>query len=73
MNDGLPLVLAALLATTGRSAHQVFGSPDDLKLKSCMTLFAHISGAGSSFARALDKYFDGQRDRKTLDLVRGDR
>jgi uncharacterized protein (DUF1810 family) len=59
----------ALLAVTGRSAHEIFGSPDDLKLKSCMTLFSHISAEGSAFDQVLDKYFEGQRDKKTLELI----
>jgi uncharacterized protein (DUF1810 family) len=63
----------ALLAVTGRTAHEIFGSPDDMKLKSCMTLFAHVSPVGSAFEQVLDKYFCGQRDGKTLELVRGDR
>ena len=63
----------ALLAVTGRSAHQIFGSPDDMKLKSSMTLFAHVSPEGSAFEEVLDKYFEGQRDQKTLELVRGGR
>jgi uncharacterized protein (DUF1810 family) len=59
----------ALLSITGRSAHLIFGSPDDMKLKSCMTLFAHISPEGSAFEQVLDKYFNGHRDLKTLELV----
>jgi uncharacterized protein (DUF1810 family) len=62
----------ALLAVTGRTAHEIFGSPDDIKLKSCMTLFAHISPEGSAFERVLDKYFDGHRDLKTLELLQVD-
>jgi uncharacterized protein (DUF1810 family) len=61
----------ALLAVNDRSAHQIFGSPDDLKLKSSMTLFAHISPEGSAFERVLDGYFEGRRDGKTLELIRG--
>jgi uncharacterized protein (DUF1810 family) len=59
----------ALLRIEGRSAQQIFGSPDDMKLKSCATLFAHISPAGSEFERLLDKYFRGERDDKTLRLI----
>ncbi len=61
----------ALLAVTGRSTHQIFGSPDDMKLKSCMTLFAHISPEGSAFEQVLDKFFDGHRDLTTLELIQG--
>jgi uncharacterized protein (DUF1810 family) len=63
----------ALLSVTGRSAHQIFGSPDDLKLKASMTLFAHISLERSAFEKVLAKYFEGHRDQNTLELVRGDR
>jgi len=59
----------ALLAVEGRSAAEIFGSPDDLKLRSCATLFAHVSPAGSVFDRLLEKYFQGQRDDKTLHLL----
>ena len=54
----------------GRSAQQIFGSPDDLKLKSSVTLFAQVSPAGSVFERVLDKYFRGERDGNTLRLLR---
>ncbi len=59
----------AALKIEGRSAHTIFGSPDDLKLKSCATLFAQISPRGSVFHRLLDKYFEGDRDQKTLRLM----
>ncbi|HEX5418365.1 MAG TPA: DUF1810 domain-containing protein [Gammaproteobacteria bacterium] len=59
----------AALRLEGRSALEVFGSPDDLKLKSCATLFACISPADSVFDRLLDKYFQGKRDEKTLRLI----
>ena len=59
-----------LLAASGRTAHQIFGSPDDLKLKSCMTLFAQVSPEGSVFDQVLEKYYGGQQDQKTIELVR---
>jgi uncharacterized protein (DUF1810 family) len=59
----------ATVAVEGRSAHQIFGSPDDLKLNSCATLFAHVSPTGSVFHRLLDKYFDGTPDDKTRHLL----
>jgi uncharacterized protein (DUF1810 family) len=59
----------ALLRIEGRSAQQIFGSPDDMKLKSSATLFAHVAPAGSVFERVLDKYFRGERDDKTLRLI----
>jgi len=60
----------ALLAIEGRSAHDIFGSPDDLKLRSSATLFAHVSPPGSDFERLLQKYFDGVHDDRTRHLVR---
>ena len=53
----------------GRSAFQVFGSPDDMKLRSCATLFATVSPAGSVFERLLARYFDGEPDSETLRLL----
>lgn len=60
----------AATAVDGRTALEVFGSPDDLKLRSCATLFASISPAGSSFHRLLDRYFGGEPDEATLRLLR---
>jgi len=60
----------ALLVVTGRSAREIFGSPDDMKLNSCMTLFAHVSPEGSAFEKMLEKFFNGRRDSKTIELVR---
>lgn len=59
----------AALGVEGRSAFEIFGSPDDMKLRSCATLFACVAPAGSVFCRLLDKYFQGQRDEATLRLL----
>ena len=59
----------AVLGVAGRSAHEIFGSPDDLKLRSCATLFASVSPPGSVFARVLDRYFQGRPDERTLRLM----
>jgi len=59
----------AALGVDGRSALDAFGSPDDMKLQSCATLFAGVSPTGSVFERLLDRYFGGERDDKTLRLV----
>ena len=61
--------IEAALHVEGRSAHDIFGSPDDLKLKSCATLFAFIASDGSVFGRLLDKYFQGEPDPATLRLL----
>ncbi len=59
----------AALAVDGRSAREVFGTPDDLKLRSSATLFAAVSPAGSVFHRLLDKYFGGVPDEATLQIM----
>jgi uncharacterized protein (DUF1810 family) len=59
----------AALDVEGKTATQIFGSPDDMKLKSCATLFACVSPEGSVFHRLLDKYYQGRRDEKTLQIV----
>jgi uncharacterized protein (DUF1810 family) len=53
----------------GRSALDIFGTPDHLKFCSCMTLFARVGGPGSEFASALDKYCGGRQDPATLALL----
>jgi len=53
----------------GRSATEIFGSPDDMKVRSCATLFACVSPAGSVFERLLAKYYQNERDGKTLRLL----
>lgn len=57
---------AAVLSIKGRSAWEIFGSPDDLKLKSCMTLFAAVADPSSVFTQVLNVYFQGQSDQNTL-------
>ena len=59
----------AAVAVEGRSAREIFGTPDDLKLRSSATLFAQVSPAGSVFHRLLDKYFGGEPDEATLRLI----
>jgi uncharacterized protein (DUF1810 family) len=59
----------ALLAIEGREAREIFGSPDDIKLRSSATLFAEVSPAGSVFQRVIEKYFDGAPDERTLRLL----
>jgi uncharacterized protein (DUF1810 family) len=63
-------ICEAALAVEGKSAHDIFGAPDDMKLKSCATLFSSVSPPDSVFERLLDKYFKGERDGKTLALAR---
>ncbi len=60
-----------MLAIDGKSALEILGPPDDLKLRSSMTLFAAVAGDRPEFAAALSKYFDGRPDPATLALIDG--
>jgi uncharacterized protein (DUF1810 family) len=61
----------ALLSVEGRSVSQIFGYPDDLKLRSSMTLFARVTpDSPSVFDRVLQKYFRGEGDPRTLEMLR---
>ena len=53
----------------GRSIREIFGTPDDLKFRSSMTLFARVATASGVFNEALEKYFGGEPDRLTLELL----
>ncbi|MEO7242412.1 MAG: DUF1810 family protein [Variovorax sp.] len=50
----------------------IFGSQDDLKLRSCMTLFETVAADEMAFAQVLDRCYDGERDAVTLKLLRPD-
>lgn len=58
-----------VLAVAGKTALQVFGSPDDLKFCSSMTLFERAVPAEPAFGRAIEKYFGGARDARTIGLM----
>ena len=55
----------------GNDPVRVMGRPDDMKLRSCMTLFRQAAPECPLFQQVLDKYYDGQPDRKTLDMLKG--
>jgi uncharacterized protein (DUF1810 family) len=59
----------AILRVEGKSAREILGSPDDLKLKSCATLFARVSPPGSVFEQTLEKFYSGEPDAATLGLL----
>jgi len=59
----------AVLQIRARSAREILGSPDDLKLKSCATLFASVSPKESVFDRLLAQYYGDEPDQKTLELL----
>jgi len=58
-----------VLNVEGRSAEEIFGYPDHLKFRSCMTLFLTAATDNTLFNAALLKYFDGKPDQLTLDLL----
>ena len=60
-----------VLAIPDRSVHAIFGSPDDLKLRSCMTLFDAVAPEEPVFAATLERCFDGARDPLTTSLLAG--
>jgi uncharacterized protein (DUF1810 family) len=62
-------IAQAALDVPERSALEIFGSPDDRKLRSSATLFAQVSEPGSVFHRLLDKYFANTPDEETLRLL----
>ena len=55
-----------LLDLPGSDARVVMGSPDDLKLRSSMTLFTRVPGTDDVFKQVLEKYFSGEQDPKTI-------
>ena len=68
----LAQAIDAVLGVAGRSAQEIFGSPDDLKFRSSMTLFNEAAGEdGARFELALDRFFAGERDRLTLEIIGG--
>lgn len=59
----------AVLAVEGRSLREIFGTPDDLKFRSSMTLFARAAGQDHLFQAAIDRYCDGLADPATSELL----
>jgi len=63
-------IAKVVLALDGPPLAAIFGSPDDMKFRSSMTLFAHVAGASeSAFQAALDRYCSGRPDERTLALI----
>jgi uncharacterized protein (DUF1810 family) len=59
----------AILSVQGRSASEIMGYPDDLKLRSSMTLFALTKDSHPEFRQVINRYFDGELDSRTLELL----
>jgi len=62
-------ICGIVLGVEGRTAFEMFGSPDDMKLRSSMTLFAHAAEENAEFVAVLGKYFGGEWDVRTLGLL----
>ena len=63
-------ISSALLELDGLSASEIFGYPDDLKLRSSMTLFRLADLDCPIFQDVIDKYYDGEADKKTIRILR---
>lgn len=62
-------ISSALMEIEGKTANQIFGNPDDMKLKSSMTLFGALDAANPLFQKVLDKYFGGAKDLRTIEIL----
>ncbi|MCZ4222536.1 DUF1810 domain-containing protein [Pedobacter rhodius] len=69
LNKHLIEISKALLDIRDKSANEILGTPDDLKLHSSMTLFSLTNNPHPVFKAVLDKYFNGQMDQSTLNLL----
>ncbi|MGN7127591.1 DUF1810 domain-containing protein [Methylorubrum thiocyanatum] len=70
LGERLRTCTRAANAWEGRSAHALFGAPDDMKFRSSVTLFAQAAPDEPDFARALAAFFDGKPDPMTLERLR---
>ncbi|MDR1378246.1 MAG: DUF1810 domain-containing protein [Synergistaceae bacterium] len=64
-------ISGALLSLESNDATQIFGTPDNMKLRSSMTLFSRVQDADRVFQKALDKFFGGLPDKETIRLLGG--
>ena len=61
--------VAAVNAHQGKTAHEIMGSPDDLKLRSCLTLFAHATADNAAFLEGIRKYYGGEFDPASMRVL----
>jgi uncharacterized protein (DUF1810 family) len=61
-----------VLDVSGRDLHAIFGSPDDMKFRSCMTLFSRVATRQPLFQQAIDQYCDARPDPRTMALLDSD-
>ncbi|MDF3077141.1 MAG: hypothetical protein K0S09_1030 [Sphingobacteriaceae bacterium] len=69
LGERLISISKLLLEIKGKSAYEIFGSPDDMKLRSSMTLFASVANADPVFQQVLNIYFSGEKDERTIALL----
>ena len=69
LRERLLEISGALMQLNTRNASQVFGWPDDMKLRSSMTLFAEAEPTCEVFQKVLDQYFGGKKDENTLSIL----
>lgn len=62
-------ISTVLLGLKAAGATEVLGTPDDLKVRSCMTLFSLLPETNDVFQKVLDKFYGGKKDQKTIDIV----
>ena len=72
LGNNLVRICDELIKLPENDPYEIFGHPDDIKLKSSMTLFSMISEEDSVFHKALDKFFDGKQDGRTIGILEGD-
>ena len=71
LGERLIQICNALLELPANVANKIFGNPDDMKLKSSMTLFSEIPGTDPVFNSVLNKFFNGSKDNKTIEILKG--
>ncbi len=72
LGKNLQEIAAALLELDNDNATQIMGRPDDMKLKSSMTLFACADPENDLFEKVLEKFYNGHKDRRTLKMLSKD-
>ncbi|MFD2742416.1 MULTISPECIES: DUF1810 domain-containing protein [Sphingobacterium] len=69
LGENITEISNALLGLSHLSAYDIFGSPDDLKLHSSMTLFSQVKDANDVFRKVIEKYFNGKLDQSTIKIL----
>lgn len=69
LGENITEISNALLGLSNLSAYDIFGSPDDLKLHSSMTLFSQVKDGNEVFMKVIEKYFNGKLDQSTIDIL----